>query len=82
MKEIVTFGDEPDLTSHRWSPSSHSHGTSAEIIAEPLMTKETILPFEKSEIEENLKEDDDEEDFIKDEGPGCKNKFVEKKLNQ
>ena len=36
------------------------------------MTKETTLPFEKSEIKENLKEDDDEEDFIKDEGPGCK----------
>ena len=68
LKEIVTFGDEPDLTSHRWSPSSHSHGTSAEIIVEPMMTKDATLPFQKNEIIENLKEDEDEEDFIKDEG--------------
>ena len=43
------------------------------------MTKDTTLPFEKSEIEENLKEeDDDEEDFIKDEGPGYKKKSLKK----
>ena len=52
LKEIVTFGDEPDLTSHRWSPSSHSHGTSAEIIVEPMMTKDATLPFQKLPLQE------------------------------
>ena len=65
LKEIVTFGDEPDLTSHRWSPSSHSHGTSAEVVVEPLMTNEATLSLQNNQSKENL---NIKEDFDKDEG--------------